>query len=103
MHPFVRSLILVVVALIIAGGLLALSLLGENSQLSVIQMLASGVIAAAAGIFLFVQGWRWSQRAWNGGSTGTSVAIALAGGIAGILGAASLAGVVILLLLFYVN
>jgi hypothetical protein len=103
MHPFVRSLILVVVALIIAGGLLALSLLGENSELSVIQMLASGLIAAVAGIFLFVQGWRWSQRAWNSGASGSSVAMALAGGIAGILGAIALAGVVILLLLFYVN
>jgi hypothetical protein len=103
MHPFVRSLILAVVALIISGGLLALSLLGENSGLSVVQMLVSGAIAAVAGIFLFIQGWRWSQRAWNAGSGGASVAMALAGGIGGILGAIALAGVVILLLLFYVN
>lgn len=103
MHPFARSLILVLVALMISGGLLALSLLGENSGLSVVQLLASGAIAAIAGIFLFVQGWRWSQRAWNGGSSGASVAMAFAGGIGGILGAVALAGVVILLLLFYVN
>ena len=103
MHPFLRSLILAVVGLIIACGLLALSLLGENSELSVVQMLASGVLAAAAGIFLFVQGWRWSQRAWNSGSGGASLAMAVVGGVAGILGAFALAGVVILLLLFYVN
>ncbi len=103
MHPFVRALILAVVGLIIAGGLLALSLLGENSKLSVIQLLASGVIAAATGIFLFVQGWRWSQRAWNAGSSRSSLAMAVVGGVAGILGAFALASVVILLLLFYVN
>ena len=103
MHPFLRSLVIAVVGLIIAGGLLALALLGENSELSVVEMLLSGVVAAAVGIFLFVQGWRWSQRSWHTGSSGTGVLIAITGGIAGVLGAGALAGVVILLLLFYVN
>lgn len=103
MHPFLRSLIIALVGLIISGGLLALALLGENSELSVIQMLLSGVIAAAVGIFVFVQGWRWSQRSWHAGSSGVSVLIALTGGVAGVLGAGALAGVVVLLLLFYVN
>ncbi|MEO8246594.1 MAG: hypothetical protein ABI622_05670 [Chloroflexota bacterium] len=103
MHPFLRSLIIAVVGLIISGGLLALALLGENSELSVIEMLLAGVVAAVVGIFLFVQGWRWSQRSWHRGSSGTGALIAITGGIAGVLGAGALAGVVILLLLFYVN
>lgn len=103
MHPFLRSLIIAVVGLIISGGLLTLALLGENSELSVVQMLVAGLIAAAVGIFVFVQGWRWSQQSWRAGSSGVSVLIALAGGLAGVLGAAALAGVVVLLLLFYVN
>ena len=103
MHPFLRSLIIAVVGLIISGGLLALALLGENSELSVVEMLLSGVVAAVVGLFLFAQGWRWSQRSWHTGSSGTGVLIAITGGIAGVLGAGALAGVVILLLLFYVN
>ena len=103
MHPFLRSLVIAVVGLIISGGLLALALLGENSDLSVVEMLLSGLVAAVVGIFLFVQGWRWSQRSWHSGSSGKGVLIAVTGGIAGLLGAGALAGVVILLLLFYVN
>ena len=103
MHPFLRSLVIAIVGLIISGGLLALALLGENSDLSVIQMLISGVVAAVVGIFLFVQGWRWSQRSWHLGSRGQGVLIAVTGGIAGVLGAGALAGVVVLVLLFYVS
>lgn len=103
MHPFLRSLVIAVVGLIISGGLLALALLGQNSELSVIQLLLSGVIASLVGGFLFVQGWRWSQRSWRTGSTGVATLIALTGGIAGVLGMAALAGVVVLVLLFYAN
>ncbi|HET7685824.1 MAG TPA: hypothetical protein VFM19_05445 [Candidatus Limnocylindria bacterium] len=103
MHPFLRSLVIAVVGLIISGGLLALALLGENSELSVIQMLLAGVVAFVVGGFLFVQAWRWSQRAWHAGSSGVGVLIAVTGGIAGVLGMGAFAGVVILLLLFYVN
>src|SRR5690349_10044783 len=103
MHPFLRSLIIAVVGLIISGGLLALALLGENSELSVIEMLLSGLVAAVVCVFAFAQGWRRSQRSWHSGAAGKGVLIAVSGGIAGVLGAGALADVVILLLLFYVN
>ena len=54
------------------------------------------MIAVAAGIFLFVQGWSWSQRAWTAGRAGLGRDRAR-GRLDGVLGVA-LAGVVILLL-----
>jgi len=64
-------------------------------------MLASALIAAAIGIFLFIQGWIWSQRAFRRRSAGMSVAIAIGGGLAILLAALALAGAVILVVLFY--
>ena len=66
-------------------------------------MLASGLIAAVAGIFLFVQGWRWSQRAYSRGASGPLGGDRASRAGSMILGAFALAGVVILLLVFYVN
>lgn len=103
MHPFARNLIIGVVGLIIAGGLSALALLGEDSGFSVVAMLGSALIAGVIGIFLFVQGWIWSQRAARRGSTGRSLAIALAGGLMILLAAGALAGATLLVLLFYVS
>lgn len=103
MHPFVRNLVIGIVGLIIAGGLSALALLGENSNLSVFAMLASALIATAIGIFLFVQGWIWSQRAYRSRSVGMSVAIALGGGLMILLAAVALGGAVILVIVFYIK
>ena len=103
MHPFLRNLVIGVVGLIIAGALSALALLGQDSNLSVLAMLASALIATAIGIFLFVQGWIWSQRAAQGGYAGRSVAIALAGGLMIVMAAGALAGAVLLVLLFYLG
>jgi hypothetical protein len=64
-------------------------------------MLGAGLLAALVGIFLFVQGWIWSQRAYRNGSTGRSVAIALGGGIMIVLAAVALGGSVILFLVFF--
>jgi hypothetical protein len=100
-HPFVRNLIIGVVGLILAAGLIAIAVLGENSDLSVAAMLAAGLISAAVGIFLFIQAWIWSQRAYRSGSGGTSVAIALAGGLMALLAGGALAGCVVLVLTFY--
>jgi hypothetical protein len=102
MHPFLRNLVIGLVGLVVAGGLSALALLGEDSSLSVLAMLASAILGVMVGIFLFAQGWIWSQRAWRRGYAGRSVAIAFAGGFMILLAAFALAGVVILLLLFYV-
>jgi hypothetical protein len=101
MHPFARTLVIGAVGLIIAGGLAALAVLGRDSSTSVMAMLAAGLVAAAVGIFLFVQGWIWSQRAYQHGSTGRSIAIALGGGLMIVLSGVALAGCVILILVFY--
>lgn len=103
MHPFVRNIVIGVVGLLIAAGLSALAILGEDSALSVAAMLASGLIATAIGIFLFVQGWIWSQRAYRRGSPGAGVAIAIGGGLMALLAAGALAASVIVVLLFYVG
>lgn len=101
MHPFVRNLVIGAVGLILAAGLTAIAVLGEDSALSSAAMLAAGLIAAAVGIFLFVQAWIWSQRAYRGGSAGTAVAIAVAGGLMVLLAGGALAASVVVVLIFY--
>ncbi len=103
MHPFLRSLIIAIVGVIVAGGLVALALLGQNSDMTVVELVLAGVVAALVGAFLFVQGWRWSQRSWNAGASGVAVLIAITGGIAGVVAAGALAGVVIMAFLFLVS
>ena len=101
MHPFLRNVVIGIVGLLIAAGLTALAVIGDNTGLSVAAMLASALIAVAIGIFLFVQGWIWSQRAYRSRSAGMSVAIALGGGVMILLSAIALGGAVILVVLFY--
>ncbi|MFI5028886.1 MAG: hypothetical protein ACHQCF_07910 [Solirubrobacterales bacterium] len=101
MHPFVRNVVIGLVGLLIAAGLTAMAVLGENTGLSVGAMLASALIAAGIGVFLFIQGWIWSQRAYRTRSTGMSVTIALGGGVMIVLAAVALAGAVILVIVFY--
>jgi hypothetical protein len=48
-----------------------------------------------------VQGWIWSQRQWRNGSAGTSLGIAVAGGLMGLMAAGALAATVVLVLTFY--
>jgi hypothetical protein len=103
MHPFSRNLVIGGVGLLIAGGLAAMAALGRDSGTSVLAMLAAGLIATGVGVFLFVQGWIWSQRAYRQGSGGRSIAIALGGGLMILLAAFSLAGTVILVLVFYLG
>ncbi|MEO8251139.1 MAG: hypothetical protein ABI578_01550 [Chloroflexota bacterium] len=103
MHPFLRNVVIGLVGLLIAAGLTALAVIGDDPTMSVAAMLASALIAVAIGIFLFIQGWIWSQRAYRTRSTGMSVAIALGGGLMILLSAVALAGAVILVLLFYVQ
>jgi hypothetical protein len=100
MHPLARNAVIGFVALLIAGGFVALAVL---TPLSVLAMLAAGMIAMAAGLFLFVQGWIWSQRAYRRGATGRSVLIAIGGGLMIVLAAFALAATVILVLVFYVG
>jgi hypothetical protein len=101
MRSLTRDLVIGAVGLLIAGGLSAIALLGRDSGTSVSAMLAAVLIASAVGVFLFVEAWVWSQRVYRTGSTGRSIAIALAGGLMILLTAGALAASVILVLLFY--
>ncbi|HEX2142568.1 MAG TPA: hypothetical protein VHK28_09925 [Candidatus Limnocylindria bacterium] len=102
MHPLLRNIVIGIVGLLIAGGLTTLAVLGEDSSTSVLAMLGAGLLSVAVGIFLFIQGWIWSQRMWRRGSAAASVAVAIGGGLMIVLAAVALAGTVILLLLFYI-
>jgi hypothetical protein len=101
MHPFLRNVVIGLVGLLIAAGLTALAVLGDDPGFSTAAMLVSALIAVAIGIFLFIQGWIWSQRAYRTRSAGMSVAIALGGGVMILMAAVALAGAVILVVLFY--
>ncbi len=101
MHPFLRNVVIGLVGLLIAAGLTAIAVLGDNTGLSVAAMLASALLAVAIGAFLFAQGWIWSQRAYRSRSAGMSVAIAVGGGLMILLAAIALGGAVVLVVLFY--
>jgi hypothetical protein len=101
MHPFLRNVVIGVVGLLIAAALTTMSILSNDTTFSVGAMLASALIAVVIGVFLFIQGWIWSQRAYRTRSTGMSVAIALGGGFMILLAALALGGAVILVILFY--
>ncbi|MGH2427725.1 MAG: hypothetical protein ACRDGV_02390 [Candidatus Limnocylindria bacterium] len=103
MHPFLRNVVIGIVGLIIAGALSALALLGRDSGLSVLAMLGSALLGVAVGIFLFAQGWIWSGRAARRGYAGRSTLIAVGGGLMVLVAAGAMAGVAILVLLFYVG
>lgn len=101
MHPFLRNVVIGLVGLLIAAGLTALAVIGDDTGFSTAALLASALIGVAIGIFLFIQGWIWSQRAYRRRSAGMSVAIALGGGLMILLAALALAGAVIVVVLFY--
>src|SRR5512146_2771076 len=100
MHPFVRTLVIGAVAMVVAGALIAVAVANRSTQVSVISLLVAGVIAVGIGGLVFVRAWVWSQRSWRAGYGGRAVAISLAGGVAIILAAVALAATVILLLTF---
>ena len=103
MNPFLRDVVIGIVGLMVAGALAALALLGEDTTLSILAMLAAAVVAAGVGLFLFAQGWLWGGRLARRRDAGRSLLVAIGGGVMGLLAAGSLAGLVILLLLFYLG
>ena len=103
MHPLLRNVVIGIVGLIIAGALTALALLGRDSDLSVLALLAAGILATLIGLFLYSQGWSWGSRAARRRETGQSVLIAVGGGIMALVAAVALAGFLILILLFYLG
>ena len=103
MHPFLRNVVIGVVGLIIAGALGALALITRDPQQSVLSLLGAGLLASLVGLFLFIQGWIWSVRAWRERRSGQALVFALAGGVMVVVAGGALAGTVILLLLFFVG
>ena len=103
MNPLLRNVVIGLVGLIIAGALTALALLGRDPELSVIALLAAGVLGTAVGLFLYSQGWSWGSRLARRRQTGQSVLVAIGGGVMAVLAAAALAGLLILVLLFYLG
>ena len=103
MHPLLRNVVIGLVGLIIAGGLVALALVGEDTDLSLVALIIAGLITLGVGSFLYVQGWVWGSRTARRRQTGQSVLVAFGGGMMAIVAAAALAGLLILLLLFYLG
>ena len=103
MHPLLRNVVIGIVGLIIAGALTALALLGRDSDLSVLALLAAGVLGTLVGLFLYSQGWIWGSRAARRRETGQSVLIAVGGGVMVLVAAVALAGLLVLILLFYLG
>ena len=103
MHPLLRNVVIGIVGLIIAGALTALALLGSDSDLSVLALLAAGVLGTLVGLFLYSQGWVWGSRAARRRETGPSVLIAGGGGGVVVLAAGARAGLLGLILLFYLG
>ncbi len=103
MHPLMRNMVIGVVGLIIAAALTALALLGRDSDLSVLGLLAAGVIATLVGLFLYSQGWIWGSRAARRRDAGASAAIGLGGGLMAIVAAIAFGLLVILVRLFFLG
>jgi hypothetical protein len=103
MHPLLRNVVIGIVGLIIASALTALALLGRDSQLSVLALLAAGILGALIGAFLFSQGWIWSGRAARRREHGAAVLIAVGGGLMALVAAVAFAGLLILLLVFFLG
>ena len=103
MHPLLRNTVIGIVGLIIAGALTALALIGRDSDLSILAMLAAALLAAGVGLFLYAQGWTWGSRAARRRQSGTSLMIAVGGGVMALVAAVALAGLLILLLLFVIG
>ena len=103
MHPLLRNVIIGIVGLIIAGGLSALALLGRNSELSILALLAAAILGTLVGLFLYSQGWVWGSRMARRRQGGQSVLVAIGGGLMALLAAVALAGLLILVLLFYLG
>ena len=103
MHPMLRNVVIGVVALIIAGALTALALLGSDSNLSVLGLLGAATIGTLVGLFLYSQGWIWGTRAARQRAQGQAVLIAIGAGLMALVAAVAMAGLIVLVLLFVLD
>ena len=103
MHPLLRNVVIGTVGLIIAGALTALALLGRDSNLSILALLGGGLLGTLIGLFLYGQGWKWSSHAARRRQYGQAVLVAIGGGLMALVAAIAIAGLLILLLLFFLG
>ena len=103
MHPLLRNAIIGIVGLIIAGALAALALLGRDADLSILALLAAAILGTLIGLFLYSQGWVWGSRMARRRQGGQSVLVAIGAGLMALVAAVALAGLLILVLLFYIG
>lgn len=101
MHPFLRIIVIGAVGLIVSVALAALSLVGRNSDLSVLALLAAGALASCVGFLTWAQGWIWGSGAARRRRFGESALIAIGGGLMALVGGLALGLLVILVRLFY--
>jgi hypothetical protein len=102
-HPLLRNVVIGIVGLIIAGGLTALAIVGRNADLSVLALLAAAILGSLIGLFLYSQGWIWGSRMARRRQGGQSILVAIGGGLMALVAAIALAGLLILILLFYLG
>ena len=103
MHPLLRNVVIGIVGLIIAGGLTALAVVGRDADLSVLALLAAAILGSLIGLFLYSQGWIWGTRMARRRQGGQSILVAIGGGLMALVAAIALAGLLILILLFYLG
>jgi hypothetical protein len=102
-HPLLRNVVIGIVGLIIAGGLTALAVLGRDTDLAVLALVAAAILGSLIGLFLYSQGWIWGSRMARQRQGGQSILVAIGGGLMALVAAVALAGLLILILLFYVG
>ncbi len=103
MHPLLRNVVIGIVGLIIAAALTALALVGRNSDMSVIALVAAGILGTVIGLFLYGQGWVWGSRAARRREAGPSAFIGIGGGLMILIAAVAFGLLVILVRLFYLG
>lgn len=103
MHPLMRNMVIGAVGLLIAAALTALALLGRDSDLSVLGLLAAGIIGTLVGLFLYSQGWIWGSHAARRRDAGAAAAIGIGGGLMAIVAAVAFGLLVILVRLFFLG
>jgi len=102
-HPLLRNVVIGIVGLIIASALTALAVVGRNADLSVLALLAAAILGSLIGLFLYSQGWIWGSRMARRRQGGQSILVAIGGGLMALVAAIALAGLLILILLFYLG
>ena len=103
MHPLLRNVVIGIVGLIIAGALATLALLGRDSDLSVLALLAAAMLERAGRALPLQPGLDLEQPGGATPPAGQAVIIAIGGGLMVLVAAVAIAGLLILVLLFFLG